>query len=106
MNIKSIISAASLFSLMLLSPVAVVNAGSADGFISPDEITMDVIPAGKPSVILNRDENSVALASSSRPEDNPQDERDRERPEVVVREVERPVITVERPSRPVCPRRS
>jgi len=107
MNIKSIKSTAPLFFLMLVSPVMAVNAGSADGFISPDEITMDVIPAGKPAVILNRDENKVSLTRTSRPDDSPQDERDRERPEVVIPEVETPEIEIVREKEPpVCPRRS
>ncbi len=107
MKIKTTLSLASLLGTMLLSPVATLQAG-ADGFISPDEITMDVIPAGKPSVILNRDESRVSFVSrTNRPDDSPLDDRDRERPEVVIPEVEPPEIEIVREKEPpVCPRRS
>lgn len=116
-NKKSIsLAKTAVIGMVLLTPFLSLQAGSPDGYVSPTEITMDVIPSGKPDTILREEGERASFARDDRPERPEVAEVSRpeiERPEVQRPEVERPEVEVpEVPEisrereRPRCKRRS
>ena len=104
---KNIYAAAMLVALS--APLSITFADAPDGEISPDEITMDVVPTGSPaSIVRDKEESRASFAGTAdRPDAGAVERPEVEAPVIETPDVEPPeAVSSPEPEKKRCKRRS